>query len=1172
MTSRFDHRIFGLVVLALTGMDGSAVAQRTPVPQGDSIRFVSRRFVKDSALPPQVSGEPIKVDPAMRATWDNLIRMHEARREGGAEKDAMPGLAPFMPPPLAREIGLGTPAREAVPAPEYRGAPPDFDIQSAAAIGASFQGLPDDGARIPPDTNGAVGPAHVMAMLNSQVRIQDKSGIGAIPDVSLATFWAGTGAVSPFDPKLVYDQGSGRWLATADSEARSPASAVLFAISDTQDPTGAWTFYSIDADPTNVDWADFPDIGFNNTWIVITNNMFTVAADAFSGTAMWVIDRSTALAGGALTITQFAAGFDAAGVPADGGAFTSFALRPAKTFGAEPTLHLVSNPFLTSFGNNLLRISQVTGTAAAPLWSVVPGSAFLDSGLFVVATNFGFSQIDAAQLGTAVRIATNDSRMLDATFRNGRIWCTHSGGLPAVGFAGRTAVFWYQLDPAQMAATGDPIVQSGVIDGGFDVHYFFPSIAVNANDDMCLGFTRSDPTRFAEAVTAGRIASDPPGATDPITVIKSGEDSYVKDFGSGSVRWGDYSATVVDPSDDTSFWTVQEYAALEVGPNPNDDRWATWWASKTTPPTGDLLLTVQPGSESVQEGDPVIVTLDVANLSTAINGVTALIHYDTSLLQLESVVPRDLGLTPPASGWLEVSISDVAGDLAFAAGIAGGSTIDNGEVATLTFTALAGGVTNLSFLPDNPPAHPSLANVLTRADTGLLISPVVTPSGLITIGPCDDGLACTTDTFDPVNLVCVFTPNPAFCAITGICFADGAFNPVSDCQVCDVAMNQVDWTALAPGTFCGPAPDLCEQQDTCDGAGTCIDNGLAPVGTVCRVDAGQCDLPETCDGVNLACPLDAFEAPGTPCELDANPCTVDLCDGGGACLLDSDTSGIDVTIEIESLSPATTVVRNVTFVITNCLGIAETRNVPVTFDSLGIGQTLLAGVDTGASWVSATEGHTLRKLLPLFFTDPNGCAATVSFTGLDKLKSGDFSNAFVPQDMLVDIQDFAILSIEWNQPVDPNLGSLADATGNGIQDVGDFVSIQAHFAETGDAVDQCVAAAAVVGSTGAREAPMGHSETTQLAPRLAMSPDEIAIEGASRADVNGDGVIDVSDIRALAALRELRLTPAFQAKLSRLQAVDSGAPSKAASSDGPSGPASQIKQGRSDSGKQGFKR
>ena len=98
-----------------------------------------------------------------------------------------------------------------------------------------------------------------------------------------------------------------------------------------------------------------------------------------------------------------------------------------------------------------------------------------------------------------------------------------------------------------------PISQSGVLDGGEGVHHYYPSITANANSDAFIGFSRSDPTRFAEGVYSSRSAGDPLGTMDPISVLKPGEDSYIKDFGFGSIRWGDYSATVVDPSDDLSF-------------------------------------------------------------------------------------------------------------------------------------------------------------------------------------------------------------------------------------------------------------------------------------------------------------------------------------------------------------------------------------------------------------------------------------------------------------------------------------------------------------------------------------------------------------------------------------------------------------------------------------------
>jgi len=57
-------------------------------------------------------------------------------------------------------------------------------------------------------------------------------------------------------------------------------------------------------------------------------------------------------------------------------------------------------------------------------------------------------------------------------------------------------------------------------------------------------------------------------------MLKSGEASYFKDFGTGDNRWGDFTATVVDPVDDTSMWTIQEYAG-------ENNMWDTWWGSIT---------------------------------------------------------------------------------------------------------------------------------------------------------------------------------------------------------------------------------------------------------------------------------------------------------------------------------------------------------------------------------------------------------------------------------------------------------------------------------------------------------------------------------------------------------------------------------------------------------------
>jgi hypothetical protein len=520
---------------------------------------------------PSAAQESLTVHPAGVVTWDEIVGRDAAQPQSPAAPVTY--AVPFMRTRPGEEIATAAASGRHSPTGRAAVTPPPTPPQpSGPAIATNFAALGDNDTAIPPDTMGAVGPSHLMTMLNSQVRIQDKGG-GTISTVSLSSFWTGgTGlSGSPFDPHIIYDSLSGRWLATVFANGNSSTSQVWFAISATNNPTGTWTFFGFTADPGGTTWADYPGCGVNATWVAITANMFTVSGTpAFSGAKMWVIDKSTALTGGPLTTTVFPTSFDAAG-GADG-----FALKPAVTYSAaEPTLYLIDSSGFSAGGTQLLRLSRITGTGPAPAWSVQPGSSFAGTGLFFVTHNFDTTQIGAAQAGTATTVDTGDSRASDSAFRNGRLWFAHSGGLP-VGAVDRTAVSWYQLDPTAMPT---PIVQSGVFDGGAGVHHFFPSIAANAANDALIGFSRSDATRFVEAVTASRFGSDALGTMTAPGVLKSGEASYVKDFGSGMVRWGDYSATSVDPGDDLTFWTIQEYAAVDVGPNPNDDRWATWWGS-----------------------------------------------------------------------------------------------------------------------------------------------------------------------------------------------------------------------------------------------------------------------------------------------------------------------------------------------------------------------------------------------------------------------------------------------------------------------------------------------------------------------------------------------------------------------------------------------------------------
>jgi len=242
------------------------------------------------------------VEPAGRASWAQIVAADAVRGERRAAPEVI--LHPSIDT-APREIGQATqPLAPAANLPSTQ----DLRAESVSAIGLvdlaltdNFLAMADNNTSIPPDTMGAVGPRHLMTTLNTGIGVQTRDG-ALLASVDDDAFWVdGTGvSLNAFDPVLLFDSLSQRWLMTADANSRSPESKALFAISDTDDPTGMWTFYIFDADPADLLWSDFPGMGVNGTWIAVTNNMFTVSGTSFAGVKMWVIDKSTALAGGSI--------------------------------------------------------------------------------------------------------------------------------------------------------------------------------------------------------------------------------------------------------------------------------------------------------------------------------------------------------------------------------------------------------------------------------------------------------------------------------------------------------------------------------------------------------------------------------------------------------------------------------------------------------------------------------------------------------------------------------------------------------------------------------------------------------------------------------------------------------------------------------------------------------
>lgn len=438
------------------------------------------------------------------------------------------------------------------PAPEAAAAPPrqaslqtDFD--------GGFFGNP---GTIPPDTHGAPGKNAVMTTLNNRVWWQDRNG-NPITDVTLDSFWNVFGEqIDTFDPKTFNDELTGRFISVVCGNARLPSSSLMVAVSHTRNPQGRWAFGRITVDDSMGEvWIDYPSVGFTEDKITICVNLFTIAANAFAGVAIFVIDKK------AFMKRPHNFVFDQFVITDQGGT-----LCPAIVADRKVTeQYLVSNWTGNFQGSGFLALFRIDGSVSAGTTS------FTRIGFLKVPRTwaFRFPGDRAPQKGTNARINTGDARMHWVVHRRGRLQVAHTVFVPA-SQPRRSAVQWAEIDIA-----GTPAVTQSQLIGGSsgDAFYAYPSLAVNYRGDTLMGMATFSNTIFASGAYAFRPAGGTFGA--PV-VYAPGKNTYNLTFGGPRNRWGDYSSTHVDPASAKDFWTIQEYAG------PVADRWRTRWARIVT--------------------------------------------------------------------------------------------------------------------------------------------------------------------------------------------------------------------------------------------------------------------------------------------------------------------------------------------------------------------------------------------------------------------------------------------------------------------------------------------------------------------------------------------------------------------------------------------------------------
>ena len=409
----------------------------------------------------------------------------------------------------------------------------------------------------PPDPDGDVGPNHYVEIVNLAFAVYSKTGTELLGPTALGALWAGFAiddcTDASGDPIVLYDQLADRWILTQFT-TRGPIYYNCVAVSQTANPTGAYFRYAFS---TGLNFPDYPKYGvWPNAYFLSTREF--APDDSFAGIGAYALERD-----------QMLVGDPAARV-------VSFLFPPGTT------------PYLT--GDGLLP-TDLDGTTLPPAGSPNYFVGTMDDGAQYGAPFDGINvfSFSVDWLNTAAASFTLTTQLPVASFdsifpcRPGSRNCIRQPDtknkvdilsyrqrptwrLAYRNFGSYETFVTNQSVEAQPAVAGVRWYELRLVGGQFSVYQqgtyspntvnrWMGSAAMDSLGSIALGYSVSNRVIHPGIRYTGRLSGDPLGEmTLGEAVLKRGTGSQT-----GSARWGDYTSLHVDPTDDCTFWYVNQY-------------------------------------------------------------------------------------------------------------------------------------------------------------------------------------------------------------------------------------------------------------------------------------------------------------------------------------------------------------------------------------------------------------------------------------------------------------------------------------------------------------------------------------------------------------------------------------------------------------------------------------
>lgn len=463
----------------------------------------------------------------------------------------------------------------------------------------------------PADQGVCVGNGYILETVNSALQVYTSSnGTPASPVLSLNEFYGfppainrTTGEFGPFtfDISCHFDPDTKRWFHLAVDLDQDPITGDFtgrnyldLAVSTSGDPRGSWNVYRIpginDGTEGTPDhncaggpcFADFPHIGADKNGIYITTNEFPLFGDGFTGAQVYAISKAALVSGAnSIDVYLFDTSQPAWQVRADEPGFTLWpALSAGKQFSTDAggsNFFVSSNAVFddangdseeiivwalsnTSSLNTASPSLSLSRTIVPSIRYAVPPSSVQKSGPFplgqclndtsgaVGGVNCGLAIFGLSPQNVSIGpIDTSDSRVLGASYANGKLWAV-LGTAAEVASQQRAGVGWFIFN-ASVSGSGvsASIRKQGILAvAGESLAY--PTIGVTTSGRGVIGFTRVGESLHPSYGYAS--IDDKIGAGD-VHMVREGQstqDGFTEypPIGGNRPRWGDYGAAAVD--------------------------------------------------------------------------------------------------------------------------------------------------------------------------------------------------------------------------------------------------------------------------------------------------------------------------------------------------------------------------------------------------------------------------------------------------------------------------------------------------------------------------------------------------------------------------------------------------------------------------------------------------